>query len=312
MILTLTLNPSVDINYKLKDLQIDGTNRTENVSKSFGGKGLNVARVVKQLRMEVGATGFLGGHLGAFIRSGIDKSGIEDHFVQIEDETRNCIAVIHEGKQTEILEAGPVIQVDEHRKLSNTLKNIFSDIDIITISGSLPKGLDDGLYSEILKLASEYDVKVLLDTSGKLLKATLDGEYKPFFIKPNQEELSDLLGLGTVEETQILESLRTEYFSKIPLVVITMGDEGAYVKYKKAIYKVDVPKINVVNPVGSGDSVVAGFAAGLKQNMEDHELIKFGLSMGVLNAMEAETGSINFNNIQWCINQISFIKQWTI
>src|SRR5699024_11359063 len=172
MILTLTLNPSVDINYKLKDLQIDGTNRTENVTKSFGGKGLNVARVVKQLRMEVGATGFLGGHLGAFIRSGIDKSGIEDHFVQIEDETRNCIAVIHEGKQTEILEAGPVIQVDEHRKLSNTLKNIFSDIDIITISGSLPIGLDYGLYLVILKFDSIIIIKLIIVILAVIFKQT--------------------------------------------------------------------------------------------------------------------------------------------
>src|SRR5699024_1075126 len=155
------------------------------------------------------------------------------------------------------------IQDNEHQKLLDTLINMMSDTDIITISGSLPKGLNDGLYSEILKLASEYNVKILLDANGKLLKTTLNSDYKQFFIKPNQHEFADLLGLDTVDETRILESLRTNQFSNIPLVIITMGDNGAYVKYKKTIYKVDVPKINAVNPVGSGDSVVAGFAVGL-------------------------------------------------
>src|SRR5690625_1318603 len=116
MILTLTLNPAVDISYKLDQLSMDTVNRVEDVSKTAGGKGLNVARVLTQLGEEVAASGFLGGRLGNCIRSQIDLLGINDFFIEISGETRNCIAVIHEGKQTEILESGPTIPKAEEKR----------------------------------------------------------------------------------------------------------------------------------------------------------------------------------------------------
>src|SRR5690625_154318 len=113
MILTITLNPAVDIGYQLDGLAIDTVNRVSEVSKTAGGKGLNVARVVRQIGAEVGASGFLGGPLGDFIRKEIGRINIHDYFVPIEGETRNCIAVLHDGKQTEILESGPTISKEE-------------------------------------------------------------------------------------------------------------------------------------------------------------------------------------------------------
>src|SRR5690625_1185016 len=113
MILTTTLNPAVDISYKLDHFSMDTVNRVKDVSKTAGGKGINVARVLKQLGENVAATGFLGGSLGTFIRSQIESLSIADYFVEIDGETRNCVAVLHEGKQTEILESGPVISEGE-------------------------------------------------------------------------------------------------------------------------------------------------------------------------------------------------------
>lgn len=308
MILTVTLNPSVDINYKIDDFQIDGTNRTGDISKTFGGKGLNVARVVKQLDARVGASGFLGGHLGQFIRDEIDKSEIQDYFIEIEGCTRNCIAVIHDGRQTEILESGPVIQEKEQQQFMNTLSELMENTKIITISGSLPKGLDDRFYSRILEMAEQLNVKVLLDTGGRLLDTTLSCDFKPFFIKPNREEFGELIGLEEINEMQVLETLKMDQMASISLIVVTLGDQGAYVKYNNVIYKAEVPKVHAINPVGSGDSVVAGFAVGLSRNMHDSKLIKFGLSMGILNAMESETGSIDTNNIEWCMKKITLEK----
>src|SRR5699024_8709091 len=301
-------NPSVDINYKINDFQIGNTNRIGDISKTFGGKGLNVARVVKQLDTPVGASGFLGGHLGQFIRGEIDKSEIQDHFVEIEDCTRNCIAVIHDGKQTELLESGPVIQEEEQQKFMENLKEIMNDIKIITISGSLPQGLDDDFYTRILEMAKQFNIKVLLDTGGRLLETTLSYNFKPFFIKPNKEEFRELIGLEELNKMQVLETLRTGSLASISLIVVTLGNMGAYVKYNSLIYKAEVPKIHAINPVGSGDSVVAGFAVGLSRNMHEEELIKFGLSMGVLNAMESETGSIDNDNIEWCMKNITLEK----
>lgn len=113
MILTVTLNPSVDMSYKMDQLNLDTVNRVGDVLKTAGGKGLNVARVLKQLGEDTAATGFLGGSLGDFIRGQMVELAVQDHFVGIAGDTRNCIAIIHEGQQTEILESGPEISTAE-------------------------------------------------------------------------------------------------------------------------------------------------------------------------------------------------------
>ncbi|GGK03818.1 tagatose-6-phosphate kinase [Lentibacillus kapialis] len=304
MILTITLNPSVDISYKLDELALDTVNRVSDVSKTAGGKGLNVTRVIQQLGEDVAASGFLGGSLGDFIRAEIAGKGIQDDFVSIAGETRNCIAVIHDGQQTEILESGPEISADEAGEFLKHFTDVVQKVDLVTISGSLPKGLEPDFYGQLVETANQHGTRVLLDTKGELLSHTIAGEEKPFLIKPNEEELADLWGETVTGETAIMSALESQRFSDIPWVVVTTGAAGAYVKHDAVIYKVSAPKVDAVNPVGSGDAVIAGFAAGLSRGLTDTELIKFGLAMGVLNAMEARTGSINPENISWCVDQI--------
>src|SRR5699024_8295923 len=111
------------------------------------------------------------------------NSGIHDFFTPIDGETRNCIAVIHDGKQTEILESGPNISVQEAQRFLEQLSNQIEQVEVVTISGSLPKGLPDDFYQKILKIADDHKRPVLLDTKGELLAKTLEGEHKPFLIK---------------------------------------------------------------------------------------------------------------------------------
>ncbi|MBT2215994.1 1-phosphofructokinase [Virgibacillus dakarensis] len=304
MILTITLNPSVDISYKLDHFSIDNVNRVRDVSKTAGGKGLNVTRVLKQLGEEAAATGFLGGSLGDFIRSELSDLGIHDYFIGIKEETRNCIAVIHEGKQTEILEAGPTVTENEAVEFLDRLAEYVKKVDLVTISGSLPKGLADNFYNKIMEIAGSKNTPVLLDTKGELLGKTLEGKVKPFLIKPNQDELADLLGEQLNDQKRIIDALRLPIFADVNWVVVTTGAKGAMIKQGSHFYRAMAPEINAVNPVGSGDSVIAGFAAGLKRGLTDEELIRFGLAMGVLNAMEEKTGHINTAKIDWCMKQI--------
>lgn len=305
MILTVTLNPSVDISYKLDEFNLNTVNRVADVSKTAGGKGLNVTRVLHQLGEDVAATGFLGGSLGDFIRTKINELGVRDHFVGSVGDTRNCIAVIHEGNQTEILESGPVITADEAKLFLNQFKSSIEEVDFVTISGSLPKGLKANYYGELLEIATQENKPVLLDTSGESLKLSLASKHKPFLIKPNLEELASLFEWEIKDEAQIITALHEPIFDDVPWVVVTLGAEGALVKNEKVIYRVQIPTIKTVNPVGSGDSVIAGFAAGFSRKLVAEELIKFGLSMGVLNAMEEKTGSINLEKVDWCIERMS-------
>jgi tagatose 6-phosphate kinase len=304
LILTVTLNPSVDISYRIESFSLDTTNRVEDVSKTAGGKGLNVTRVIQQLGQDVAATGFLGGSLGSFIHSELSILGIRDMFVNIEGETRNCIAIIHKGKQTEVLESGPTISDNEGDLFLERFTNDAREASIVTISGSLPKGLADNYYNRMLKVAKMYDIPVLLDTKGDLLARALHNKEKPYLIKPNQEELADLKGGEVVHESEIIETLKTEPFNDVPWVVVTLGAEGAIVKRNHKLYRVTAPRVRAINPVGSGDSVIAGFAAGLSKKLPDVELIKFGLAMGVLNAMEEKTGYIDPVNVEWCVGKM--------
>lgn len=305
MILTITLNPSVDISYKLPGaFSMDTVNRVADVSKTPGGKGLNVTRVLHQLGENVAATGFLGGSLGEFISKEIAKLGVHDYFAEINGTTRNCIAVIHEGQQTEILENGPSISEMEANSFLEKIAEYVQLANFIVISGSLPNGVSNDYYNKILSIAGEYHTPVLLDTNGKLLEESLRNEIKPFLIKPNQEEMGDLLGKDLMNETDIIEALNSPIFEGVSWLVVTLGGDGAIVKHNGTIYRAKIPKVNAVNPVGSGDSVMAGFASGLASGLTQESLIKFGLSMGVLNAMNEKTGQIDPTKIEWCVKQM--------
>ena len=308
MILTITLNPAVDISYKLNTFSLDAVNRVGDVSKTAGGKGLNVARVLHQLGEEVAASGFLGGTLGDFIRSQIGQLAIQDFFVEIAGETRNCIAIIHDGQQTELLETGPVISDKEASVFLEKFTETVQQVGIVTVSGSLPKGLPSDFYTKMVAIANKHDTRVLLDSNGALLTSIMKSEYKPYFIKPNVEELAELLGEKLLDEVRIRQALTTSLFADIPWVVVTLGADGAIIKYGNYLYKVTAPKVEAVNPVGSGDSVLAGFAAGFVRGLVDEELMKFGLSMGVLNAMEEKTGHIDVEKMAWVIEQMHVEK----
>ncbi|HEL1980393.1 TPA: tagatose-6-phosphate kinase [Streptococcus suis] len=305
MILTITLNPSVDIAYQLDTFYLDTVNRVENVQKTAGGKGLNVTRVLKQIGEDVVATGFIGGEIGSYVKKQLTRNDIKNSFVEIGSETRNCIAVLHDGKQTEILEQGPTIQEHEALNFIEHLEIILNNVDVVVISGSLPKGLASNYYVEIVELCKKCGVAVVLDCSGEALKNVLESQQKPTVIKPNTEELSQLIGKEVTDDIQELKSvLSGQLFQGIEWIVVSLGAQGAFAKHNDKFYRVRIPKIKVVNPVGSGDSTVAGIAAGLVHALPDAELLKNANVLGMLNAQEEQTGYVNLENAESLYSQI--------
>ena len=305
MILTITLNPSVDIAYQLDTFHLDTVNRVENVQKTAGGKGLNVTRVLKQIGEDVVATGFIGGEIGSYVKKQLTRNDIKNSFVEIGSETRNCIAVLHDGKQTEILEQGPTIQEHEALNFIEHLEIILNNVDVVVISGSLPKGLASNYYVEIVELCKKCGVAVVLDCSGEALKKVLESQQRPTVIKPNTEELSQLIGKEVTDDIQELKSvLSGQLFQGIDWIVVSLGAKGAFAKHKDKFYRVRIPKIKVVNPVGSGDSTVAGIAAGLVHALPEAELLKNANVLGMLNAQEEQTGYVNLVHSESLYSQI--------
>ena len=308
MILTVTMNPSIDVSYPLEELNIDTVNRIEKVSKTAGGKGLNVSRVLSQLNAPLTATGVVGGKFGDYLTEQLDKDGIPHSFSKIDGETRSCIAILHEGKQTEILESGPEVTAEEQEAFVAHFEELMADTDFITISGSLPKGINHDFYSLLIDKATEADVKVLLDTSGATLKASLENTHKPFLIKPNETEIADLLGKEIHSNDELVEALEDKEFDGIEWIVVTLGADGAIVKHQKNYYRVDIPTIKVVNAVGSGDSTIAGLAYALSEGKSPEDVIKSGMVTGMLNTLEEKTGFINVDNFETLFKQIKVEK----
>lgn len=307
MILTVTLNPSIDVSYPIDSLTIDGVSRVTNVSKTPGGKGLNVSRVLHQLGSDVLTTGFIGGHFGAFIKQELDKIELSHDYLDIDAETRTSIAILHDdGKQTEVLEPGPSISEEDSEAFKTKFEDLVDNATIVTLSGSLPKGLDHNYYAELIKVADAKGVKVLLDTSGKTLEASVAGSAKPFLIKPNEEEVKAIIhqDIDLDNLSDLKEKLSDESLNGIEWVVISLGKDGAIAKHNDTFYRVTIPTIQAVNPVGSGDSTIAGFAKALDEQASDEDMLKTGMTAGILNTMSSKTGDVDPEKFQEIFNQV--------
>ncbi|WP_407289552.1 hexose kinase [Raoultella planticola] len=310
MILTVTMNPSVDISYPLKKLELDTVNRVSDVRKEAGGKGLNVSRVIKLAGEEVMATGLIGGTLGKYITTHLDDVGIEHSFQQIAQESRNCIAILHEGLQTEILESGPVVTEQEQEQFIRHFTSLLDQADTVTLSGSLPVGVPKDFYQTLIRVARSRNKKVLLDCSGECLKKATTGPDLPYLIKPNQQELEQLTGLSFDADSPgtFIEMIsRHKELQEIPWIVVSLGKDGAFARIEGRYFRVRIPEIDVVNPVGSGDSTIAGLAVGINNHESPETTLKQGMAFGMLNAMEPQTGCINMNNFKQLFNRISVV-----
>lgn len=309
-ILTLTLNPSVDISYPLNHLELDTVNRVSATRKTAGGKGLNVARVIAQLGQKVAGSGFLGGDLGNFIAKKLSGDNIENWFMQISGETRNCIAILHDdGKQTEILESGPEITATEADDFLDHLEKYLDQIDLMTISGSLPKSLPTDFYSQLIELADRHGVQTLLDSSGEPLLKSLTSLHRPYLIKPNQDEIAQIAGQKIDDLDQLKKILlENPLLSSIPWVVVSLGKDGAMAKAGMDLFYAKIPKINAVNPVGSGDSTVAGLAYALNRKADVEDVLKTAMTTGILNTLNAKTGCIDASLFENYYSQIVIEK----
>ena len=307
MILTVTLNPSVDKFYDVEGFTTDRVFRCSHYGKTPGGKGLNVTRVIHALGESVTATGFLGGKNGQFIKDRLTEAGITHEFIGIQEETRECIAIIDKGKtQTEILESGPMITKREEDAFFKRFAQKINAYDVITLSGSLPRGLDEAAYQRLIRICHLKHKRVLLDSSSKAFQQGL--EEKPFMIKPNLEELQGLVQKQLLYRDLVFEEADKLYRSGIENVLISMGKEGAIMVNKDGFFSLQLPEVSVVNPVGSGDSMIAGYAAALIRGYSSEDSLKLAAACGTANAMEAQTGYIHMETVDWLMKRIKIIK----
>ena len=290
MIITVTLNAAVDKRYEINNLQIGKVNRVNKCTYAAGGKGLNVARVATIAGEKVVATGFVGGHTGNLIEQSAREGGIETDFVHIEGESRICINILDTFNmtQTEVLEGGTSVTGDDLDRMLHRYTQLLERADIVTISGSVPKGASSQVYQTMIGLAKSAKIAVLLDTSGQLLEDCI--EAAPTLIKPNQDEIEQLFGQSINDREELIDKGLELQKKGIPYVVISLGGDGSIMISPSGVYEARVPDIEVVNTVGCGDAMLAGFAVGLKRHWEEEEILRFASSIAAANAMRVETG----------------------
>ncbi|AND03446.1 TPA: tagatose-6-phosphate kinase [Staphylococcus aureus] len=251
----------------------------------------------------------IGGELGQFIAKKLDHADIKHAFYNIKGETRNCIAILHEGQQTEILEQGPEIDNQEAAGFIKHFEQLLEKVEAVAISGSLPKGLNQDYYAQIIERCQNKGVPVILDCSGATLQTVLENPYKPTVIKPNISELYQLLNQPLDESLESLkQAVSQPLFEGIEWIIVSLGAQGAFAKHNHTFYRVNIPTINVLNPVGSGDSTVAGITSAILNHENDHDLLKKANTLGMLNAQEAQTGYVNLNNYDELFNQIEVLE----
>ncbi len=299
MIYTVTFNPSLDYYVKVNNLRSGIVNRTVGEYISVGGKGINVSLALKELGNESFAFGFVAGFTGRAIDENVTRSGLEHEFIEVRGQSRINVK-IKSTAETDINGVGAEVSESDVDKLTDKLRERLAPGDWLIICGSVPPPLDDRTYENLIKKTRPpKDVNIVVDACGGLLTNTL--KYRPFLIKPNIFELSEIFGLKTLPDTrQIAECARRLQKQGARNVIVSMGGDGAVMvtETAQALY-VRAARGQLVNSVGAGDSMIAGFI---------HEYLKSGNYFSALNFATAAGSACAFTQHLATREQIEYIE----
>lgn len=290
MILTVTLNAAIDKRYVVENFQVGEVNRVKECAYTPGGKGLNVSKPAAIAGARVVATGFVGGHAGAYIEDALKPFGVENAFYHMLQESRSCINIWDEVHQvqTEFLEPGFVVTEEDFEAFLEKFQELVRDADVVSMSGSVPKGLDATAYQRMVAIVKAAGKPVILDTSGKLLSEGILA--KPTMIKPNIDEIRMLTGSRCDDLDEIIEAAIHICACGVEMVAVSLGAEGSILACSEGVYRAIVPKIDAVNTVGCGDAMIAGFALGLSQGLDIEETLRKASAISAAAALREETG----------------------
>lgn len=274
MIITVTMNPAIDKTVEIDRLVAGGLNRIRKVEYDAGGKGINVSKTIHELGGKSIAVGFLGGNAGKTIEAVLKEKEISCDFVYVDGETRTNTKVFEEsGAVTELNEPGPVISEEKMEELLKKLSGYAKEDTLFVLSGSIPKGVDKGIYGKIIELAHEKGAKVLLDADGELFCKALPAV--PDIIKPNRVELEEYAGLDYRASKEELKKLAGDFLNQgIKTAAVSMGKSGAMFLWDG--YTAECPALSVKahSTVGAGDAMVAALAFAWENNLDQKETVR--------------------------------------
>ena len=282
MIYTVTFNPSLDYIVSIKDFELGKTNRTVAEQMLAGGKGINVSTVLKNLGINNVALGFVAGFTGREIERMAKESGIICNFITLEQGCSRINVKMKDFDGTEINGMGPVIGEDAVEQLKRQLRRLVQG-DTLVLAGSIPSCMSDSIYRDIMSELKDKGINFVVDATKDLLLNVL--EFHPFLIKPNNHELGEIFGVELKTRESVVPYAKKLQEMGARNVLVSMAGEGAVLlDEEQNVYALPAPKGTLVNAVGAGDSMVAGFIAGWTQTQDSYHAFKMGVSAGSASA----------------------------
>ncbi|MFC9708698.1 1-phosphofructokinase [Paenibacillus sp. NPDC056933] len=293
MITTVTLHAAIDRTLYVDKFGVDQVHRVTREVNEPGGKGNNVAKVIRQLGGQVTATGMIAGNNGVFIESSLTERGIRTSFIQSAGESRVCLNIVDEssGSSTELLGQGPTMSEAEVEAIKEKVQGLATQSSMVVMSGSLPPGAPDTLYAELIHIVRSAGARAFLDTSGTAFRVGLSAA--PHFVKPNEQELAEWLGHKPRDVNEWACSAHRLADQGIDEVCITLGSDGALAILNGKAYMVKPPSIQPLNTVGCGDAFVAGMAYAGERGDSAESRLRTAVAAAAANAMSSKAGDID-------------------
>lgn len=278
MIYTVTFNPALDYVIRTESLKLGTVNRSSAEAVYYGGKGINVSTVLKNIGVDSVALGFVAGFTGKEIEEGVKNMGVATDFIKLPEGMSRINVKIKAEQETEINGQGPAISTEKVEKLFEKLDRLEKG-DCLVLAGTIPASLPSDIYEQIMDRLKDKEIHIVVDATKDLLLNVL--KYHPFLIKPNNHELGEMFGVVLKTDEEIVEYAKKLQERGARNVLISMAGDGAILLTEtKEVYKMGVPKGTVVNSVGAGDSMVAGFVASYFKEHDYLKALKFGTATG--------------------------------
>lgn len=270
MVYTVTFNPAIDYVVRVKEILVGATNHSESEEIYFGGKGINVSVVLKELGVDSKALGFTAGFTGEAIEKGLADLGVDTDFVHLKTGNSRINVKLKSKEETEINGQGPHIDDESVAALFKKL-DALTDGDTLILAGSIPSSLPSDIYEKILERLSAQKIRVVVDATKDLLLNVL--KFKPFLVKPNNHELGDMFGVKLETDQEIEKYARKlQAMGAVNVLISMAGDGSMLIDETGKMHRMGVCKGKVKNSVGAGDSMVAGFTAGIQSGDYEYAL----------------------------------------
>lgn len=306
MIGTVTLNPAIDVILEVNNLKINHYNKVLNAHTTSGGKGINVSKAVRGCGRETIAIGFLGGGRGRMIEEELRGLGITTNFWHIEEKTRSNTIISDKktGQHTLLSETGPKITDYDLEMLKSIFYRVMSQCTVVTLSGSLPRGVPVNIYGDLISIAKEREVKTILNTSGEQFIKGL--EKRPFLAKPDLRESNRVFGIKIDKEKDAIKAAKEVVQRGAEIGVVSLQNEKDVIATQDEIWFAESTYHKIVNVIGAGDALIAGFAVALSEEGKNlKEAIEFSMACALASALREEEEFSSREEVEKCLQCVN-------